>query len=443
MTARQLEVSVNDQLVGNISEENDLWRFEYSQRWIESQQGFDLSPALPRAAGLHMDGASNRPVQWYFDNLLPEENLRQVLAKEAQLNSEDIFGLLAYFGSESAGSLVLRDPGKANRPEYGLRLLLKEKLNQRIINLPNISLTKDAPKRMSLAGAQHKMLIVFKNGQLYEPLSGTPSTHILKPNHKGADYPASVMNEFFTMRLAQKVGLDVPNVYRIYTPEPVYIVERFDRILPKNQDPDDVQRRHVIDACQLLNKARTFKYTAAHLETLAHAIEYCRSKAAARMQLFRWVLFNVLVGNGDNHLKNISFIVDSNGINVAPAYDLLSTAVYETRAFANERANWPNTHLAFSIGEAKTFADVNKDHILLVAKSLGVMESTAKRELVRMLGSLPKETDKLIDEITRESEKDIVSCPDPTAARTYIGVELRVLKTIKHIVLPEMCRQLT
>lgn len=443
MTARQLEVSVNDQLVGYISEENDLWRFEYSPRWIEAQQGFDLSPALPRAAGLHIDGASTRPVQWYFDNLLPEENLRQVLAKEAQLSSEDVFGLLAYFGLESAGSLVLRDPGQNNRPEHGLRPLLKEELNQRIINLPNISLTKDAPKRMSLAGAQHKMLVVFKDDQLYEPLPGTPSTHILKPNHKDADYPASVMNEFFTMRLARKLGLDVPNVYRIYTPEPVYIVERFDRILPINQDPDAVQRRHVIDACQLLNKARTFKYTAAHLETLAQTIEYCRSKAAARVQLFRWVLFNLLVGNGDNHLKNISFIVDSGGINVAPAYDLLSTAVYETRALANERANWPNTHLAFSLGEAKTFADVKRDHIFLAAKSLGLTENTAKRELDHMLRSLPEEADRLIDEITHGSEKDIVSCPNPATARNYIGGELRMLKTIKHIVLPEMCRQLT
>jgi hypothetical protein len=40
------------------------------------------------------------------DNLLPEEAMRTVLAKEAQLSAEDAFGLLGYFGAESAGSLV-------------------------------------------------------------------------------------------------------------------------------------------------------------------------------------------------------------------------------------------------------------------------------------------------------------------------------------------------
>lgn len=62
MSARQLEVLVNDQLIGHLREENDLWQFEYAASWIASPQGFALSPALPRAAGLHVDGASNRPV---------------------------------------------------------------------------------------------------------------------------------------------------------------------------------------------------------------------------------------------------------------------------------------------------------------------------------------------------------------------------------------------
>lgn len=87
MTTRQLEVLVNDQLVGRLREENDLWQFEYATQWIESPQGFALSPALPCAACLHADGASNRPSQWYIDNLLPEETLRTVIAKEANDNA--------------------------------------------------------------------------------------------------------------------------------------------------------------------------------------------------------------------------------------------------------------------------------------------------------------------------------------------------------------------
>lgn len=447
MNARTLEVLVNGELVGHLREENDLWEFEYAAQWVASPQGFDLSPALPRSGGRHADGASNRPVQWYFDNLLPEEALRAVIAKEADLNAEDAFGLLGYFGAESAGSLVLRDPQKPMPSEHGVKPLPLAELNRRIANLPHASLTRDAPKRMSLAGAQHKMLVVLRGGELFEPLPATPSTHILKPNHQGGDYPASVMNEYFTMRLAKEVGLDVPAVHRLYAPQPVYLIDRFDRVRPEagvgDSDANAVQRRHVIDTCQLLNKARTFKYSAAHLETLAETIAHCRLKAAVRLQLYRWVVFNVLVGNGDNHLKNISFMVDARGINIAPAYDLLCTAVYDTRALASDHARWPNTPLALSLGDARTFADVRRAHILAAGDSLGLAKKTAARELDRMLKAVPVEADKLIAEIGVRVENDIAICPEPELARMHIAGELRMLRAVRHIVLADMCRQLS
>ena len=459
MNARQLEVRINDQLLGHLREENDLWQFDYAEPWAASADAFDLSPALPRSQRLHADGASLRPVQWYFDNLLPEEALRDVIAKEAGLKTEDAFGLLAYFGAESAGSLVLREPGNDAPIEYGLKPLSLADLNMRILNLPSISLTRDAPKHMSLAGAQHKMLVVFKRGKLFEPLAGTPSPHILKPDHPG-DYPASVMNEYFTMRLAAALGLEVPPVYRLYAPQPVYIIERFDRIATNTKSEknsamaakanianiadaaDNVQRVHIVDTCQLLNKARNFKYSAAHLETLAQAIACCRSKAAARMQLYRWLVFNILVGNGDNHLKNISFRVGAAGINVAPAYDLLSTAVYDTAALADERARWPDTPLAFSVGDTRTFADVRRGHILDAASALGLNKATALRELERMLKATPMAADKLVAEIENSIGKAVDICPDPGTARTIAAGELRMLRAIRHIVIAGMCGQL-
>ena len=65
---------------------------------------------------------------------------------------------------------------------------------------------------MSLAGAQHKLAIVVKDGELFEPAGATPSTHILKPNHPDVEYCHSVLNEWFVMRLANRLGLDVPDV---------------------------------------------------------------------------------------------------------------------------------------------------------------------------------------------------------------------------------------
>ena len=50
--------------------------------------------ALSRKSVAHADGASNRPVQWYFDNLLPAGALRTVIAREADSdNFQQYLGL--------------------------------------------------------------------------------------------------------------------------------------------------------------------------------------------------------------------------------------------------------------------------------------------------------------------------------------------------------------
>src|SRR5439155_25292713 len=79
------------------------------------------------------------------------------------------------------------------------------------------------------------------------------------------------------------------------------------------------------EACQLLNKSRSFKNASASLETLAACIGQCRNRASARLRLYRWLMFNVLI-----HLKNISFMVSAEGIELSPPYDMLCTAVLIT-----------------------------------------------------------------------------------------------------------------
>jgi serine/threonine-protein kinase HipA len=248
--------------------------------------------------------------------------MRGAVSKEANIHGDDAFALLEYLGAESAGSLVLLPPGEDVNEPGELRPLSDDELAQRIHNLPRVTLGSGAPKRMSLAGAQNKLLIVYRDGALFEPVGSEPSTHILKPNHLGDDYPASVINEYSVMSLARSLGLSVPPVFRRYTPEPVYIMERFDRLV---NNTGRTQRRHIIDACQLLNKSRTFKYKTATLQTLAQVIDYCRNRVITRLSLYRWLVFNLLVANSDNHLKNLSFMVSAEGIELAPAYDLLST----------------------------------------------------------------------------------------------------------------------
>lgn len=428
---RELHAFINERRVGILAEENDIWAWTYDAEWAADPLAFDLSPKLPRAAGRIVDGATERHVQWYFDNLLPEEGLRTVYSREAKLAEEDAFGLLAHFGAESAGSLVLLPPGGGNQAPKGQARLSDQALSSRIRNLSRVPLMHDAPKRMSIAGAQHKLLVILEGDALYEPLPGDASTHILKPDPPEARYPHTVINEYFSMVLARAVGLDVPWVTRRYVPEPVYIVERFDRV----RDGENVRRKHVIDTCQLLGKARTFKYTAATVESLSEIASACRAPAAARLALYRWLVFNLLIGNGDNHLKNISALVGPEGIEVAPAYDLVATAAYTTKAFSDQ-PSWPGLELALPLPGAARFAEVTKKNVLDAADAMGVPRGVANRELVRLTQRALETGPRVLSTLEEENAR----LPEPATA--YFAGELRILRTITRIVIADMARQL-
>ena len=245
MPNRKLIAYINDDPIGELSEESGLWSFRYTSAWLSNPHRYALSPYLPLEQGGILDGGTSRPVQWYFDNLLPEEGQRVLLANQARTDIADAFALLAFYGAESAGSVTLLDEAKTPSNERSLTALTDETLSMRIHRMPKVPLTQGAVKRMSLAGAQHKLAVVYQDGVLFEPDGATPSTHILKPNHPSDDYPHSVINEWFVMRLAKRVGLVVPEVHRKYVPEPVYIIDRFDR----HHAIDQWQRLHVIDAC--------------------------------------------------------------------------------------------------------------------------------------------------------------------------------------------------
>lgn len=420
---RELVATINGHFVGRLREQNNLWVFEYDPAWIAA--GFDLSPHLRRAAGTILDGATSRPVQWFFDNLLPEEQARDLLAADAKIPAADAFGLLAYYGKESAGAITLRAPGEAVG-RSGYVPLTDAELSDRIKRLPKQSLAAGAPKRMSLAGAQHKLAVSIVNGSLYFPEGESLSTHLLKPDHVDRDnWPNSVANEFFTMRLAERMGLRVPTVQMRYVPEPVYLIERFDR----QQMGEETRRLHIIDACQLLGLDRTFKYQQATIQTFTNIIEQCTNRARARQDIASWVLFNLLTGNADAHLKNLSFHVDAEGVQLAPFYDLVSTESYHTAPGSSPQ--WPNTRLSTRIGEAATFAQVNAESFTEFARSLGLTRSAIKRLLADYTGKIETTADDLIEEFEGMT----------VAAATRAG-QIRMIRTARTIVIGEMAAKL-
>ncbi|WPL21834.1 HipA domain-containing protein [Thiorhodovibrio frisius] len=140
------------------------------------------------------------------------------------------------------------------------------------------------------------------------------------------------------MRLAAATGLDTATVELHQVPEPVLCVSRFDRF----RQGAAVRRWHIIDGCQLLDLASSYKYErpygdhrdvreirdGASLEVFFAAIKASPQPAKAKLQLLRWLIFQVLLGNADAHAKNLSFYMTASGPVQAPAYDLICSAVY-------------------------------------------------------------------------------------------------------------------
>lgn len=224
-------------------------------------------------------------------------------------------------------------------------------------------------------------------------------------------------------------------MHRRYVPSPVYLIDRFDRI----SEAQGWQRRHVIDACQLLGLDRSFKYSQGSMKNLAALANACRSPAIARSRLFGWLVFNVLVGNSDAHLKNLSFLVSHEGVQLAPFYDLLSVATYDTPAF--EKKGWPaQTQWAWPILGVRHFSDINRSLLLEAGASLNLAKSTAERLLENLRSRAALEAEALYAEVEAENAQTVRARAGLSAP---MAGESRCLRAILHTVIKEMAKRLT
>ncbi|MDN7587877.1 HipA domain-containing protein [Burkholderia seminalis] len=407
MATRTLIASANGLCMGRLTDDRGVWSFTYDAQWLASPEAYPLSPAFALRADTFTDSSTDRPVQWFFDNLLPEEGMRTSLAREAQVDAADAWGLLAYFGRESAGALTLLAEDDQEAAGSTQPLPLAE-LERRIQAMPEHALTATAPKRMSAAGAQQKLLLILRGNApdyvLFEPVGSEPSMHLLKPDMRVAGYPHSAINEFFCMKLAKRMGLDVPDVHFLRAPSACYLIDRFDR----DTASDPPRRLHTIDAMQLLNYDRSFKYQRANAHELARAIARTSTRALARLSVFRWTIFNVVVGNGDAHLKNLSFYVDARGYRLAPFYDIVSTVVYHTPTHrpGHRDDHWPRCELTMPLGTATRFADIDMGALIAFAAELGLREKAAESELQRFLEPLERSVARTLDEVREVARPD-------------------------------------
>jgi serine/threonine-protein kinase HipA len=283
---------------------------------------------------------------------------------------------------------------------------------------------------MSVAGAQQKLLVVVgEDGALFEPVGAFASTHILKPDAASEHYPCSAVNEWFCARLARKLGLDIPDVELRFVPSPVYIIKRFDR----DFSTSPVSRLHALDATQLLTLAAGAKYTKSGVESLVDISEKTRGKLPARIALFRWTLFNILIGNSDAHLKNISLFAGKFGYMLAPHYDLLSTATWSVPGLVSpSEVKWPDIALSYPFGGATTYADLKPEHMEEFARQLGVPKNAMLREYRKLVHGILPAANELLAEF--EARKDVLA--------EKRGAQIRMLRTIIHMCIAETVRKL-
>lgn len=337
----QLRVLSDGAWIGTLDVIEGRWSFAYAPEWTIHP----LAPGFPLTVRDYQDAGEHRPVEWFFENLLPEGRLRELIAFRDRVDPRDSWAFLVRHGQDTAGALSLvpvnpdgEVPGEVLVPlsQEDLQAKIEESRKR---NLPLMASWDDI--RMSLAGAQEKLgLRIDPDGVMFLPEGTAASTHIVKPENASADFPFCPANEFFCMRLADELKVPVPQVSLRHLPEPLYIIERFDRNRPKlknGEGASPIKRLHQIDLCQALGVSPSRKYESEGGLGLYHLFEvllgpFIDRPAVAVNAVIQWVAFNYLIGNLDAHAKNIAFLLRGQKAEVAPFYDMLCVEAYLPRA---------------------------------------------------------------------------------------------------------------
>lgn len=317
-------------------------------------------PGFPRAEKLMAEPWSrSQKLHPTLSNLLPEGSLRELIAQALKVHVDSEFQLFSYLGRDLPGALVAEPMEPEDIPADLLSAYGKAKA---------VKFEKAAQEnKFSLAGIQMKFSMQEQDSRYNLPKGDVLGDWIVKtPSTKHKDVP---VNEFTTMTLASMVGVSVPviklveldkldNLPPINLPSEklAFAIKRFDR----NND----QRIHMEDFAQVLVKYPHEKYNSASYEQIAHILyHYSGDGLADTQQLARRLLANILLANGDAHIKNWSLLYsDQITPRLSPAYDIVMTSVY----IENER------QYALNLGKTKEWYAVTYENFEEWAKRAGV-----------------------------------------------------------------------
>lgn len=303
---KSVEIFMDDRLVGRLALSPDRrCVFEYGTEWL--QNGFSISPFyLPLKPGVFtartdpfggLFGVFNDSLPDGWGKLLMDRWLQEKGFNPAELS---ILDRLTLVGDSGMGALVYR-PSQNYHTENLVRSFgyYAQEVEKILHAQPTASLDELVNIAGSSGGARPKVLIQVEETEWLVKFKATSD-------------PAEIGKiEYQHSLVAKKCGIEMPDT-RLFDGK-YFGVRRFDR--------EGKERFHIHSAAGLL-------YASHRLPSLDYIALMQATMALTRdmrevAKLFRQMIFNVLIGNKDDHSKNFSFIYKNDVWKLSPAYDLL------------------------------------------------------------------------------------------------------------------------
>ena len=381
-----VEIKGDKRLVGNISIiSSDNAEFSYDEEYLHSRDARPISISLP----LEEKSFDAQKTRNFFEGLLPEGFTRRCVASWLHKDETDYLAILSGLGRECLGAIsVVEENNIADTFSY------KKMTEEEVQKLAQEGATESAElvtrAHLSLTGASGKVGLYYdeSDNSWYLPLGTAPSTHIVKQSHVRLKH--IVANEQLCLLTAKNLGIDAPDSFIIKTSgrneeDVLFATARYDR--KRIDSPKEWKglkipyRLHQEDFSQALGIPASKKYEHNNENYLQKMFSLLRNYSASpiedQLKLWDICIFNYLIGNTDNHVKNLSLLYsdDLKKIRLAPAYDIVSTIIYEEST----------DNMSVSIDGLYRLCDISRESFKREAHKVGIGQSIAMKHFDDMI----------------------------------------------------------
>jgi serine/threonine-protein kinase HipA len=282
-----------------------------------------------------------------------------LIAQGLKTHIDNEFQIISYLGHDLPGALIVTPM----EPDDVPKSLLSTHGNAKAIKFEG----SGQESKFSLAGVQMKFSMKEKDGRYNLSKNGELGDWIIKtPSTKHKHVP---LNEYTAMSLAALAGVNIPEIKLIELDKldnlpPINLPDEKLAFAIKRFDRDGNTRIHMEDFAQVLVKYPQQKYNAASYENLGKVLYGFSGDGLSDAQQFaRRLLVNILLANGDAHLKNWSLLYqDQVTPRLSPAYDILTTSVYIDH----------ETKYALNLGKTKEWYSVTEENFQHWANKSGI-----------------------------------------------------------------------